>query len=459
MTDFLSQVQAIVGQQGMVNHDQYAGLLRDRRGYFHGKAKVIVKPGSTTEVSQLVALCARFKVSIVPQGGNTGLCGGATPDESGDQLLLCLSRMNIIREVDSIDHSVTVESGVVLQQLHDTVAEYNLMFPLDLGAKGSCQIGGNLSTNAGGINVLRYGNTRELVSGIEVVLPDGRVWDGLCKLRKNNTGYDLKHLFIGAEGTLGIITAAVLKLFPTPNQRHTVFVAVKDPVVACDLLGVVRRMSADSLASFEYIPRIALDLVGVDPLEGMHEHYLLFELVAGSGEISHQQQLEQVLAQGLQDGNILNGTIAQNDAQRDALWHIRESISPAQRESVKNDVSVPVSSMAELLERAPAIVAAISPGARPCPFGHIGDGNIHYNILAPVDMDPILFKKNFGAKLIAGVTELVMSMGGSFSAEHGVGKLRRSELYQYKDPIEIELMRRVKSALDPDDLLNPGKVI
>lgn len=459
MTDFLSQVQAIIGQQGIVAFDRHAALLQDRRGYYRGKAKAVVQPKSTAEVSQLIALCARFNVSIVPQGGNTGLCGGATPDESGDQILLCLSRLNAIRDIDPIDYSVTVESGVVLQHLHDKVAEFSMLFPLDLGAKGSCQIGGNLSTNAGGISVLRYGNARELVLGIEVVLPDGRVWDGLSKLRKNNTGYDLKHLFIGAEGTLGIITAAVLKLFPTPSRRHTALVAVKDPVVACDLLGIVRRASANDLVSFEYIPRLALDLVGADPLGDKYEHYVLFELVAGSGENTHQQQLEQILAQGLDNGGILDGTVAQSDAQREALWHIRESISPAQRESVKNDVSVPVSCVAELLERAPGIVASIAPGARPCPFGHIGDGNIHYNILGPPDVNPVLFRKDFGADLIAGINNLVMSLEGSFSAEHGVGKLRRAEFFKYKDPIEIELMRRIKSALDPEDLLNPGKVI
>ena len=459
MTDFLSQVENLVGPGGLVDPDEYAPLLEDRRGYYQGKAKVIVRPKSTAEVAKLVTLCGRCNVSLVPQGGNTGLCGGATPDDSGNQILLCLSRMNAIREIDPVNHSVTVESGVVLQRLHEAVSEFDLIFPLDLGAKGSCQIGGNLSTNAGGTSVLRYGNARDLVLGIEVVLPNGQVWNALSKLRKNNTGYDLKHLFIGAEGTLGVITAAVLKLFPAPSQRYTAFIAVRDPAATLELLGDLRRTSTDALISFEYLPRLALDLVGIDPLEGEYEHYVLFELVTGSKGAGVLQQIEQIMLDGSESGHILDGTIAQNEAQRDVLWRVRESISPAQRDSVKNDVSVPVSSVADLLERAPAMVADIAPGARPCPFGHIGDGNIHYNILAPVGVDPDQFREEFGTKLVARINELVISMGGSFSAEHGVGLLRRPEFYKYKDPIEIELMRHIKSTLDPRNLLNPGKVL
>lgn len=459
VTDFLSQVQSIVGQRGIVDRDQYAVLLEDQRGYYRGEARMIVRPETTDEVAQLITLCGRYGISVVPQGGNSGLCGGATPDQTGNQIVLCLSRMNAIREIDPVNHTATVESGVVLQQLHAAVAHRDLFFPLDLGAKGSCQIGGNLSTNAGGINVLRYGNARELVLGLEVVLPNGQVWDSLSGLRKDNTGYDLKQLFIGAEGTLGIITAAVLKLFPSPGGRHTAFIAVKDPAAASDLLVVIRRASADAVVSFEYIPRLALNLLETDPLDGAYEHYILFELVSGFAENLQQQLLEQILTHGLEEGSILDGTIAQNDSQRDALWRIRESISPAQRESVKNDVSVPVSRVAELLERAPEIVERIAPGARPCPFGHIGDGNIHYNILGPVDLDPTIFREQYGEKLIEGINDLVMSMQGSFSAEHGIGKLRRNDLYKYKDAVEIDLMKRLKGAFDPDNLLNPGKII
>ena len=459
MTDFLSQVQAIVGQQGIVDRDQQQALLEDQRGYYRGEARMIVRPGTTDEVAQLVTLCGKYGIPVVPQGGNSGLCGGATPDRTGNQIVLCLSRMNAIREIDPVNHTATVESGVILQELHETVANRGLFFPLDLGAKGSCQIGGNLSTNAGGINVLRYGNARELVLGLEVVLPDGEIWTNLSKLRKDNTGYDLKQLFIGAEGTLGIITAAVLKLFPSPQERHTAFIAVKDPVAASDLFIVARRVSADVLVSFEYIPRLALELLETDPLDDIYEHYILLELVSGMGENHQEEQIERILTQGLEEGSILDGTIAQNDSQRDALWHIRESISPAQRESVKNDISVPISRVAELLERAPSVVENIAPGARPCPFGHIGDGNIHYNILGPVELDPEAFRETYGERLIGGINDLVMSMGGSFSAEHGIGKLRRTDFYKYKNEVEIDLMKRLKVAFDPDNLLNPGKIL
>ena len=457
--ELFSRVLDITGPRGVVEADQFPEYLIDRRGYYEGKARLIVRPGGTKEVSRIVALCGEAGVSIVPQGGNTGLCGGATPDASGGQVVLCLSRMNSIRDIDPVDHTATVESGVVLQQLHEAAAERQLFFPLDLGAKGSCQIGGNLSTNAGGISVLRYGNARDLVLGLEVVLPDGRVWDGLSRLRKDNTGYDLKQLFIGAEGTLGIITAAVLKLFPAPGARHTAFIAVPDPASACALLGVARRMSGDALVSFEYIPRLALDIVGIDPLDEVYEHYILLELVSGDGGSLNGQQLEIMLEDGMGKQMIIDGTIAQSDQQRNRLWQLRENISPAQRESVKNDVSVPVSAVPQLLAKAPRVVESVAPGARPCPFGHIGDGNIHYNILGPENMDAVQFRRDYGQKLIDAINELTLSLGGSFSAEHGVGQLRRAELYKYKDPIEIELMQRIKTAMDPDGLMNPGKVI
>lgn len=457
--DFRSRVESIVGRRGIVESDQMEALLEDRRGYYRGEARLIVQPKSREEVAALVILCREAGVSVVPQGGNTGLCGGATPDESGDQIVLCLSRMDAIREIDVVNQTVTVESGAVLQQVHEVLGRQGLMFPLDLGAKGSCQIGGNISTNAGGINVLRYGNARELVMGLEVVLADGQIWQGLSKLRKDNTGYDLKQLFIGAEGTLGIVTAAVLKVFPLPKEVCTAFLAVRDPVTASDLLTTVRGAAADALVSFEYMPRLALDLLEADPLDHKYQHYILLELTSTTSQSNLRQQLEELLSEGLQTGDVLDGTIAQNEAQRDSLWQIRESISWVQRESVKNDISVPVSAVAELLRRAPAVVERIAPGARPCPFGHIGDGNIHYNILGPTDLDPVEFRKAYGAKLIEGVNELVMSMGGSFSAEHGIGKLRRGELYKYKDPIELELMARIKAALDPANVFNPGKVV
>lgn len=456
---FVSRVLDITGAPGIVESDQHSAYVVDRRGYFEGKARLIVRPANSTEVSQIVALCCETGTAIVPQGGNTGLCGGATPDGSGNQILLCLSRMNSIREIDAVNYTATVESGVVLQQLHEAAAGHRLLFPLDMAAKGSCQIGGNLSTNAGGINVLRYGNARDLVLGLEVVLADGRLWDGMSRLRKDNTGYDLKQLFLGAEGTLGIITAAVLKLFPAPGKRHTAFIAVRDPSCACELLSFTRRKSGDAVVSFEYLPRLALDLVGIDPLQDVYEHYILLELISGDGDTLNAQLLEIMLEEGMEAGNIIDGTIAQSEGQRSRLWDLRENIPLAQKESVKNDVSVPISAIPALLARAAEAVRSISPGARPCPFGHIGDGNIHYNILGPVDMDPDVFRRDYGQLLVDAVNQLTMSMGGSFSAEHGVGQLRRRELHKYKDPVEIELMQRIKSALDPDGVLNPGKIM
>ena len=456
---FLKQVRDITGEVGLVSEDQYEAYLNDRRGYYQGQALAIVRPESTEAVSRIVALCNEHKVAVVPQGGNTGLCGGATPDNSGKQVVLSLNRLDRIREIDPVDCTATVESGVVLQQLHRAAEERELMFPLDLAAKGSCQIGGNLSTNAGGINVLRYGNARELVLGLEVVLPDGRIWNGLSKLRKDNTGYDLKQLFIGAEGTLGIITAAVLKLFPTPGRRHTALVAVADPAAGCRLLAMMRRLSADALVSFEYLPGFAMELVGRTPLGESYSHYVLVELVAPAAESELEMEIEARLALAMESGEILDAVVAQSGEQRNQLWEIRENLPLAQKESVKNDVSVPISRIPDLLERAAAAVEAVAPGARPCPFGHIGDGNIHYNILGPADTDPVEFRQNYGNALVTAINELVIALDGSVSAEHGVGQLRRQDLRRYKTAIEIELMQRIKSVLDPGNVLNPGKVL
>lgn len=289
-------------------------------------------------------------------------------------------------------------------------------------------------------------------------MPDGRIWNGLSKLRKDNTGYDLKHLFIGAEGTLGVVTAAVLKLFPSPRSQDTAFVAVSDPHAAVSLLSKIREICSGDLVSFEYLPRVALELTGSDPLGEGFEHYVLFELVDQDPGLS-ETSIERVLTDAMHAGLILDGTVAQSREQRNSLWQIREGISPAQKESVKNDVSVPVSRVAELLSKGPSLVETVAPGARPCPFGHIGDGNIHYNILAPTDQDPVDFRRKQGKQLVSAINDLVVSLDGSFSAEHGVGQLRKPEFYKYTDPLEIELMRKIKKALDPAGLMNPGKVI
>jgi len=463
--ELLQRLEAVLGDRAVLRRPAAtAAYLTDQRGYYEGATCAVARPASTAQVAQVVRLAAEHGVAVVPQGGNTGLCGGATPDASGTQLVLSLERMSAIREVDPLDHAMTVEAGAVLQSIHDAAGEHGLFFPLDLAAKGSCQIGGNLATNAGGINVLRYGNARDLVLGLEVVLADGAVWNGLTKLRKDNTGYDLKQLFLGSEGTLGIITAAVLKLFPAPLNRRTAMLAVSDPQAACRLLGAARRLSGDAVESYEYISRPALDcvLAGAgqrDPFEQPHGHYLLMELASGAGGDFLDAMLERIMEQGMEAGGVHDGVLAQNERQRGELWQLRERISEAQRQSVKNDVSVPISSLPAFLDEAAAAVAWVAPGARPCPFGHIGDGNIHYNILAPESADPVAFRTRHGEALVEAVSDLAMSLAGSFSAEHGVGQLRRAMMARYKSPEALSLMRRLKAMMDSEGRLNPGKVV
>jgi FAD/FMN-containing dehydrogenase len=464
--DALNKIRAIVGPQGVVTDPaQMPAYLVDRREYYQGRVAMIVRPRSTAEVARIVQICQQSRIGIVPQGGNTGLCGGATPDASGTQMLLCLSRMNAIREVDPIDFTMTVEAGAILQNVQEAAAAHDLYFPLDLAAKGSCQIGGNLSTNAGGNNVLRYGNARELVLGLEVVLPDGRVWDGLRKLRKDNTGYDLKQLFLGAEGTLGVITAAVLRLFPKPQGVQTAFIAVPDPAAAGRLLRRARAVSGDAVSSFEYLSRLAVELVQEhspgtrDPLAQTYRHYVLAELSSAGREDHLRSMLENAMEAGLQAGEVLDGVIATSAGQRAELWRIRETVPDAQRSSVKNDVSVPISQVPAFLRAADELVQRVAPGARPCPFGHIGDGNIHYNILRPPGADAVHFRKTAGGRLIEEISRLVMQMGGSFSAEHGIGQLRRDFLLTHKQSSAIDLMRAIKAAVDPAGIMNPGKVI
>ena len=464
-THALSRIRERVGAGGILDQEEdMAAYLHDQRGYYVGRAAAVVRPASTVELADVVSICRAEAVPVVPQGGNTGLCGGATPDASGEAVVLSLARMNAIRGVDPINFTMTVEAGAILENVHRAAAEHDLLFPLDLGAKGSCQIGGNLATNAGGINVVRYGNARDLVLGLEVVLASGEVWNGLSQLRKDNTGYDLKQVFLGSEGTLGIITAAVLKLFPMPRERQTALLAVRDPQAACELLAIARKLSGDALVSFEYMPRIAIDLViahsGLaDPLDTRYEHHVLLELAGGGNAEFMQAALEQIFEEGAEQELVIDGVIAQSGQQRDQLWRMREDVSEAQRESVKNDISVPIARIPELLARAGKLVQDLAPGARPCPFGHIGDGNIHYNILSPDGEAADAFRDAKGGALVDAVNELVMGMEGSFSAEHGVGQLRRGYLHHYKSPVAVDIMRRIKQALDPDGLFNPGKVL
>jgi len=406
-------------------------------------------------------------VAMVPQGGNTGLCGGATPLADGAAVVISLARMNRVRAVDPDNDTLTVEAGCTLAAVQEAAQAAGRLFPLSLASEGSCRIGGNLSTNAGGVQVLRYGNTRDLVLGLEVVLPDGRVWDGLRGLRKDNTGYDLKQLFIGAEGTLGIVTAAVLKLFPAIRSRATAWVAVPDPRAAVRLLGMLRAACGDRVSAFEIVGRTALGLVlrhipgARDPLAGAPAWTVLVELSDPAVDAPLDDQLQAVLGEAFAQGLAGDVAVAASGAQAQALWALREDISEAQRiegVSIKHDVSVPVSRIPDFLERASEALAARWPDVRVVAFGHIGDGNLHYNLSKSVADDNAAFVART-PEVNRIVHDLVCELGGSISAEHGLGQLKREEVLRYKPALEMELMRRVKQAFDPAGLMNPGKVL
>jgi len=415
----------------------------------------------------VVQLCADTRVPIVPQGGNTSMVGGSVPNDSGDAIILSLSRLTTIREVDAANYSLCAEAGCVLADLQAAAANAERLLPLSLAAEGSCLIGGNISTNAGGTNVLRYGMAREQVLGLEVVLPNGQIWDGLRALRKDNTGYDLKQLFIGAEGTLGIITAAMLKLSPIPRSTCTAWLAVSDPEAALTLLTCAREASGDTVTAFELEARRCVDFVlrnipgTMDPLTQHYDWYVLVELTSPASNAGLDAVMETILETAMADGLVLDGTIAASEAQARALWALRENVSEAQRPeggSIKHDVSVPVSRMPEFLRRATALTEETIPAARPVPFGHAGDGNIHFNVTQPEGANKVEFLTRW-EELNAVIHDLVMEMGGSFSAEHGIGQLKREALVHYRQPVEIEMMRAIKAALDPHGLMNPGKVI
>ena len=458
----------IVGAGGLLTDPlDMAPFLVDERGLYRGATPAVVRPSTTDEVARVVALCASEKIPIVPQGGNTGLCGGATPDASGGELVVSLARLNRVREVDPLNYTITVEAGVILADVQKAAAEADRLFPLSLGGEGTARIGGNLSTNAGGTGVLRYGNARDLALGLEVVLPDGRIWDGLSALRKDNTGYDLKHLFIGAEGTLGIITAAVLKLFPRPHAIETALVALDDPAAAVALLARARAATGDRVTAFELILRLPFELVlaGIagarDPFAQRHPCYVLAELSAGAGEDDARARMESLLAAAMEDGLVRDAVIAESGAQAADFWKLRETIPEAQKQdgaSIKHDISVPVSRIAAFMEQAAAAAEAAVEGVRVCAFGHVGDGNLHFNMSQPVGGDPAAFLEREG-ELNAIVHDTASRHGGSISAEHGIGQLKREALIRYKPGVAIDLMRRIKAALDPDNLMNPGKVL
>ncbi|MCM2290437.1 MAG: FAD-binding oxidoreductase [Sulfuritalea sp.] len=464
MNPLIGELQELLGERHVLTAaDDVAPFCTDWRGRYTGSALGVALPGTAQEVAAVVRACAAAGTAIVPQGGNTGLCGGATP--VGGELVVCLRRLNRIRAVDADNNSITVEAGCTLQAVQEAAAAVNRLFPLSLAAEGSATIGGNLSTNAGGVQVLRYGNARELTLGIEVVLADGRIWDGLRALRKDNTGYDLKHLFVGAEGTLGLITAATLKLFPRPRTHATAWVALPDPAAAVRLLGRLRDAAGDNVTAFEIVGRTALDLVlkhipnARDPLAGKPHWQVLIELSGARDDLG--ATLEQALQSAAEEGVIDDAAVAASEAQTAALWALRENVSEAQKiegVSIKHDIAVPVSRIAEFIARADAALQAAFPQVRIVCFGHIGDGNLHYNQSRPdAQSNAEFIAQTESVNRI--VHDLVHALGGSISAEHGLGQLKREEVRRYKSETEMDLMRAVKQALDPRGLMNPGKLL
>jgi FAD/FMN-containing dehydrogenase len=466
----VAQLKAIVGPTGFREEaDELVAHVTEWRGLFTGSTPLLLMPATPQEVSEILALCNAAQIAVVPQGGNTGLAGGAIPGIAGDrpEILLSTQRLNSIRAIDEANYTMTVEAGCVLATLQESAAEAERYFPLSLAAEGSCQIGGNVSTNAGGTNVLRFGNTRDLVLGLEVVLADGSILDDLSGLRKDNTGYDLKQLFIGAEGTLGIITAVTLKLFPAPNSTATAWLAVGDVAAAVSLYSAARSRIGDEMVAFELMPRIAIEMVlehipGTrDPLDDTHDWYVLLELASARQQTDIDMQLTDFLTNAMEEGLVTNGVIAASDSQRQELWQLRHAISEAQKKagaSIKHDISVPVSSIPEFLHQADLLMQDAVPGIRPVPFGHLGDGNLHYNLSQPEDMDADTFLSHWDAlnQLVHG---LAAELHGSFSAEHGIGFLKAGELERLSSPVKMELMRTIKRALDPEGIMNPGKVL
>jgi FAD/FMN-containing dehydrogenase len=465
--NLIEQLVAIVGVDSVLTADRdMAPHLVDWRGRYHGAARCVVRPASTEQVAAVVRACAQAGVAMVPQGGNTSHCGACIPDDSGEAVLISLSRMNRIREIDPANNTLTVDAGCVLQTVQDVAFEAGRLFPLSLAAEGSCQIGGNLSTNAGGVQVLRYGNTRELVLGLEVVLPGGEVWNGLRGLRKDNTGYDLKQLFIGAEGTLGIITAAVLKLFPLPQASATAWLAIASPQAAVVLLGQLQSAFGATLTACELVSGISLGLVlknipGALPPLSASPWYLLIELSGAGEESTLRSALECFLEQTLENGAISDAVLAQSGEQAKRLWALRENISEAQKIegfSIKHDISLPITRIGEFVERADAALRQAFPGIRIVTFGHVGDGNLHYNQSRPIAGENAAFIAS-QPQVNEIVHDIVHQLGGSISAEHGIGQLKREEILRYKSPLEMEMMRTVKRAFDPQGLMNPGKVL
>jgi FAD/FMN-containing dehydrogenase len=463
----LAQLGAIVGDAQVLTEGDLTAYEQDWRKRERGKALAVVRPASTDEVARVVQACAAAQVSLVPQGGNTGMVVGSTPDTSGTQVLLSLRRLNRVRAVDAANLTVTVEAGCILQTLQDVCEKEGFLFPLSLAAEGSCTIGGNLATNAGGTQVVRYGNTRELCLGLEVVTAQGEVWSGLTGLRKDNTGYDLRHLFIGSEGTLGVITAATLRIYPLPASQLTAFAAVPSLEAAVQLLGLAHKYLNAGLTGFEVMGDFALSLVRKHfpqqnvPFAGVSPYCVVLENSDHESESHARAQFERLLEAALEQGCVLDAVVAENLAQARGLWHIRESIPLAQAQeglNIKHDISIAVSRIPAFVQETDALLAQQFPGVRLVNYGHLGDGNLHYNVQAPAGTDAQAFLRDQEGAINALVYDMVDRYNGSISAEHGIGSLKREKLAHHKSPVALNAMRAIKRALDPDNLLNPGRI-
>jgi FAD/FMN-containing dehydrogenase len=467
-TSLLADLRRVVGPQGYLDQaGDIEPFLVDHRKLYRGATPLVLRPDSTEQVSSIMRMCNEARVGVVPVGGNTGYCAGATPSEDGSQIVLSLARMRRIRSVDPLNYTMIAEAGCVLAEVQAAAASADRLFPMSLGSEGSCQLGGNLSTNAGGTAVLRYGMMRDLVLGLEVVLPDGRILDGLKPLRKDNTGYDLRDLFMGAEGTLGVITAAACKLFSRPASTVTAFVGITDPQQAVSLLSRLRTFTGDAVSTFELIPRIALELVlehipnTANPLDQRYDWHVLVEIGMGRHDESLRGAIESELAAAMEAGQIADAALATSESQREMFWRLRESIPEAQRRigaSIKHDVSVTTSELPQFIIEASRLVQAISPRGRIVSYGHLGDGNLHFNVSRPIDGDDESFLR-LAPSINRAVHDLIARYGGSISAEHGIGRLKREELVRYKQPVALEVMRAIKQAMDPNGIMNPGKVL
>ena len=466
--DLIKRFAEIVGTaNALVREEDQAAYLREWRDLYVGKTPVVLRPGSTAEVSRILALAHAESVAVVPQAGNTGLVGGQIPSTRGDEIVLSVSRLRKVRGVDAAGGTMTLEAGVTLTEAQAVAEKAGSLFPLSLASEGSCQIGGVLATNAGGVAVLAYGNARNLALGIEVVLANGDVWNGLRALKKDNTGYDLRDLFIGSEGTLGIITAATLKMLPRPAEQATAVVALEDPAAALALFRLAESHAGGSLTAFEFWSRLGMQFVLThmngtrDPFAAPHPWYALLEISSGEAGGRASAQIEALLVKASEDGLIIDAAIAGSLQQSKDFWKLRESLSEAQKPaggSIKHDISVPVARIPEFLERAGPIVERVCPGARPVPFGHFGDGNIHYNVTQPGGMERATYLSQW-ENMSRAVHTLVAEMDGSISAEHGIGQLKRDDLTTFKSKIELDMMRAIKRSLDPKGILNPGKVV